>query len=160
MFCRFSSLSHFSERLLKCSQKSQDHPANIPLNPPWWSLLAPFLIIIWIYLYNLRAYPIDQYPCRTRQAASIMLMIMNNLDPAVAQVSFNTHNLHETTLYSPVWFTLCCSRLQSETTVMITELFFPPPFQFPQELVTYGGNGQVFSNWAQVRPLIQIMSFE
>lgn len=33
-----------------------------------------------------RAYPIDQYPCRTRQAASIMLMIMNNLDPAVAQV--------------------------------------------------------------------------
>ena len=22
--------------------------------------------------------------------------------------------------------------------------------QFPQELVTYGGNGQVFSNWAQV----------
>jgi len=21
--------------------------------------------------------------------------------------------------------------------------------QFPQELVTYGGNGQVFSNWAQ-----------
>lgn len=24
--------------------------------------------------------------------------------------------------------------------------------QFPQELVTYGGNGQVFSNWAQVRP--------
>lgn len=23
--------------------------------------------------------------------------------------------------------------------------------QYPQELVTYGGNGQVFSNWAQVR---------
>jgi len=22
--------------------------------------------------------------------------------------------------------------------------------QFPDELVTYGGNGQVFSNWAQV----------
>ena len=22
--------------------------------------------------------------------------------------------------------------------------------QFPHELVTYGGNGQVFSNWAQV----------
>lgn len=22
--------------------------------------------------------------------------------------------------------------------------------QFPQELVTYGGNGQVFNNWAQV----------
>uniref|UniRef100_A0A3Q1HAI8 Uncharacterized protein n=1 Tax=Anabas testudineus TaxID=64144 RepID=A0A3Q1HAI8_ANATE len=67
-----------------------------------------------IYMYRfcptlrMRAYPIDQYPCRTRQAASLMLMIMNNLDPAVAQ--------------------------------------------FPQELVTYGGNGQVFSNWAQVIP--------
>jgi len=30
--------------------------------------------------------------------------------------------------------------------------------QFPQELVTYGGNGQVFSNWAQAShssPVIQ-----
>ena len=33
--------------------------------------------------------------------------------------------------------------------------FFEPPFtsilewQFPDELVTYGGNGSVFSNWAQ-----------
>uniref|UniRef100_A0A7N8XT01 urocanate hydratase n=1 Tax=Mastacembelus armatus TaxID=205130 RepID=A0A7N8XT01_9TELE len=67
-----------------------------------------------IYMYRfcptlrMRAYPIDRYPCRTRQAASMMLMIMNNLDPDVAQ--------------------------------------------FPQELVTYGGNGQVFSNWAQVIP--------
>ena len=34
-----------------------------------------------------RAYPIDEYPARTRQAAAIMLMIMNNLDPRVAQVS-------------------------------------------------------------------------
>ncbi|XP_006751637.1 urocanate hydratase-like isoform X1 [Leptonychotes weddellii] len=64
-----------------------------------------------IYMYRfcpamkMRAYPIGQYPCRTRAAAAIMHMIMNNLDPAVAQ--------------------------------------------FPQELVTYGGNGQVFSNWAQ-----------
>lgn len=41
-----------------------------------------------------RAYPIDQYPCRTRQAASIMLMIMNNLDPAVAQVSLKSQLLH------------------------------------------------------------------
>ena len=54
-----------------------------------------------------RAYPIDDYPARTRHAAAIMHMIMNNLDPRVAQ--------------------------------------------FPHELVTYGGNGQVFSNWAQVR---------
>ncbi|XP_040850857.1 urocanate hydratase isoform X1 [Ochotona curzoniae] len=64
-----------------------------------------------IYMYRfcpdleMKAYPIDQYPCRTRAAAAIMHMIMNNLDPAVAQ--------------------------------------------FPQELVTYGGNGQVFNNWAQ-----------
>ncbi|XP_004581413.2 urocanate hydratase [Ochotona princeps] len=64
-----------------------------------------------IYMYRfcpdleMKAYPIDQYPCRTRAAATIMHMIMNNLDPAVAQ--------------------------------------------FPQELVTYGGNGQVFNNWAQ-----------
>lgn len=64
------------------------------------------------YLYtsfyiNHRAYPIDQIPARTRHAAAIIHMILNNLDPCVAQ--------------------------------------------FPQELVTYGGNGQVFSNWAQVR---------
>ncbi|TKC45747.1 hypothetical protein EI555_019714 [Monodon monoceros] len=61
-----------------------------------------------IYMYRfcpdieMKAYPVEQYPCRTRAAAAIMHMIMNNLDPAVAQ-----------------------------------------------ELVTYGGNGQVFSNWAQ-----------
>uniref|UniRef100_A0A8C9YT46 Urocanate hydratase n=1 Tax=Sander lucioperca TaxID=283035 RepID=A0A8C9YT46_SANLU len=73
-----------------------------------------------IYMYRfcptlrMRAYPIDQYPCCTRQAASIMLMIMNNLDPAVAQ--------------------------------------------FPQELVTYGGNGQVFSNWAQFRLVMHYLS--
>ncbi|KFW00188.1 Urocanate hydratase, partial [Eurypyga helias] len=64
-----------------------------------------------IYMYRffpdieMRAYPIGDYPCKTKSAAAIMLMIMNNLDPSVAQ--------------------------------------------FPQELVTYGGNGQVFSNWAQ-----------
>ncbi|XP_015284860.1 PREDICTED: urocanate hydratase [Gekko japonicus] len=64
-----------------------------------------------IYMYRfcpqieMRAYPIQEYPCQTIQAAAVMHMIMNNLDPAVAQ--------------------------------------------FPQELVTYGGNGQVFSNWAQ-----------
>ncbi|PKK21462.1 urocanate hydratase 1, partial [Columba livia] len=66
-----------------------------------------------IYMYRffpdieMRAYPIGEYPCKTKSAAAIMLMIMNNLDPSVAQ--------------------------------------------FPQELVTYGGNGQVFSNWAQHR---------
>ncbi|CAF3875809.1 unnamed protein product [Rotaria magnacalcarata] len=64
-----------------------------------------------IYMYRfqpdieMRAYPIDEYPCKCKAAAAIMLMIMNNLDRRVAQ--------------------------------------------FPDELVTYGGNGQAFSNWAQ-----------
>jgi urocanate hydratase len=35
--------------------------------------------------YAMRARPIDDYPARSRQAAAIMLMIQNNLDPAVAQ---------------------------------------------------------------------------
>lgn len=44
-----------------------------------------------IYLYRFRpsydmyARPIDEYPCRSRQAAAIMAMIQNNLDPRVAQ---------------------------------------------------------------------------
>ncbi|MBR5028337.1 MAG: urocanate hydratase, partial [Bacteroidales bacterium] len=44
-----------------------------------------------IYMYRLRptypmyARPIGDYPARCRQAAAIMLMIQNNLDPAVAQ---------------------------------------------------------------------------
>lgn len=79
-------------------------------------LAVAFNILIWtwagiqrcqtIYVDLFRAYPIDEIPARTRQAAAIIHMILNNLDPHVAQ--------------------------------------------FPQELVTYGGNGQVFSNWAQV----------
>ncbi|MDQ7005968.1 MAG: urocanate hydratase [Acidobacteriota bacterium] len=55
--------------------------------------------------YPMHARPIGAYPARCTQAAAIMLMIQNNLDPAVAQ--------------------------------------------FPYELVTYGGNGAVFQNWAQ-----------
>ena len=44
-----------------------------------------------IYMYRFRpsydiyARPIDEYPHRSEQAAAIMLMIQNNLDPAVAQ---------------------------------------------------------------------------
>jgi len=66
-----------------------------------------------IYMYRFRpdyemyARNIEEYPHKTKQAASIMLMIHNNLDPAVAQ--------------------------------------------HPQELITYGGNGAVFQNWAQYR---------
>jgi urocanate hydratase len=55
--------------------------------------------------YEMKARPISEYPARSPQAASIMLMIQNNLDPAVAQ--------------------------------------------HPYELITYGGNGAVFQNWAQ-----------
>lgn len=55
--------------------------------------------------YAMHARPIDAYPAKTAQAAGIMLMIQNNLDPAVAQ--------------------------------------------HPNELITYGGNGAVFQNWAQ-----------
>jgi urocanate hydratase len=64
-----------------------------------------------IYMYRFRpdyamhARPIHDYPHRSVQAAAIMLMIQNNLDPAVAQ--------------------------------------------HPHELITYGGNGAVFQNWAQ-----------
>lgn len=44
-----------------------------------------------IYMYRFRpsydmyARPIDEYPCRSHQAAAIMAMIQNNLDPRVAQ---------------------------------------------------------------------------
>ena len=55
--------------------------------------------------YDIYARPIDEYPAESRQAAAIMLMIQNNLDPKVAQ--------------------------------------------HPEELITYGGNGSVFQNWAQ-----------
>ena len=55
--------------------------------------------------YEMKARGIHEYPAKSRQAAAIMLMIQNNLDPAVAQ--------------------------------------------HPEELITYGGNGAVFQNWAQ-----------
>jgi len=55
--------------------------------------------------YAMKARPINEYPAKSKQAAAIMLMIQNNLDPAVAQ--------------------------------------------HPHELITYGGNGAVFQNWAQ-----------
>ena len=63
--------------------------------------------------FSIKAYPIDAYPTKSRQAASIMLMIHNNLDPAVAQ--------------------------------------------FPHELITYGGNGSVFQNWAQYRLVMKYL---
>lgn len=73
-----------------------------------------------IYMHRLRpthamfARPIDWYPAKSTQAAAIMLMIQNNLDPAVAQ--------------------------------------------HPHELITYGGNGAVFQNWAQYRLVMKYLS--
>lgn len=73
-----------------------------------------------IYMYRLRpdykiyAHPIEDYPCKCKQAAAIMLMINNNLDNAVAQ--------------------------------------------HPHELITYGGNGAVFQNWAQYRLTMQLLA--
>ncbi|PKP27612.1 MAG: urocanate hydratase, partial [Bacteroidetes bacterium HGW-Bacteroidetes-22] len=55
--------------------------------------------------YKIYAHPVSDYPCKSKQAAAIMLMLNNNLDDAVAQ--------------------------------------------HPHELITYGGNGAVFQNWAQ-----------
>ena len=73
-----------------------------------------------IYMYRFRpeyemyARPIDEYPAKCRQAAAIMAMIQNNLDPRVAQ--------------------------------------------HPHELITYGGNGAVFQNWAQYRLAMQYLA--
>lgn len=73
-----------------------------------------------IYMYRFRpsyemyARPIAAYPAKSKQAAAIMLMIQNNLDPAVAQ--------------------------------------------HPHELITYGGNGAVFQNWAQYRLTMYYLS--
>ncbi|MDT0620891.1 urocanate hydratase [Croceitalea vernalis] len=64
--------------------------------------------------YQMFARPIHEYPAKSQQAAGIMLMIQNNLDPAVAQ--------------------------------------------HPEELITYGGNGAVFQNWAQYLLTMQYLS--
>ena len=73
-----------------------------------------------IYMYRYRpdyemyARPISEYPHQCEQAAAIMLMIQNNLDPRVAQ--------------------------------------------HPHELITYGGNGAVFQNWAQYLLTMQYLA--
>ncbi len=73
-----------------------------------------------IYMYRFRpdykmyARPIEEYPGKSEQAKSIMLMIQNNLDYAVAQ--------------------------------------------HPHELITYGGNGAVFQNWAQYLLTMQYLA--
>ena len=73
-----------------------------------------------IYMYRFRpdydiyARPINEYPHVSKQAAAIMLMIQNNLDPKIAQ--------------------------------------------HPEELITYGGNGAVFQNWAQYLLTMQYLA--
>lgn len=73
-----------------------------------------------IYMYRFRpdydmcARPIEEYAAQTREAAAIMLMIQNNLDPKVAK--------------------------------------------HPHELITYGGNGAVFQNWAQYLKTMKYLS--
>ncbi|CAL2092533.1 urocanate hydratase [Tenacibaculum sp. 190524A05c] len=64
--------------------------------------------------YKMKARAIEEYPGKSTQAKSIMLMIQNNLDYAVAQ--------------------------------------------HPHELITYGGNGGVFQNWAQYLLTMQYLS--
>ena len=64
--------------------------------------------------YDMYARSIEAYPSQTPQAAAIMLMIQNNLNPAVAQ--------------------------------------------HPWELITYGGNGSVFQNWAQYLLTMQYLA--
>lgn len=73
-----------------------------------------------IYMYRLRpryemkARPLSEYPFKSKQAGAIMMMIQNNLDPAIAQ--------------------------------------------HPHELITYGGNGAVFQNWAQYRLTMRFLA--
>ncbi|WP_372774037.1 urocanate hydratase [Mangrovibacterium sp.] len=73
-----------------------------------------------IYMYRFRpnyemyARPICEYPAKSVQAACMMMMIQNNLNPAVAQ--------------------------------------------HPHELITYGGNGAVFQNWAQYLLTMQYLA--
>ena len=64
--------------------------------------------------YEMHARSIHDYPAKSQQAAAIMLMIQNNLDPSVAQ--------------------------------------------HPYELITYGGNGTVFQNWAQYLIAMKLLS--
>ncbi len=64
--------------------------------------------------YKMYARPIEEYPAKSPQAAAIMVMIQNNLNPAVAQ--------------------------------------------HPEELITYGGNGAVFQNWAQYLLTMQYLA--
>ena len=73
-----------------------------------------------IYFYHLLprehlwAIPFESIPGKTKEGRAMTHMILNNLNPEVAQ--------------------------------------------FPQELITYGGNGAVFSNWAQFHITVRMLA--
>ncbi|OCW95323.1 urocanate hydratase [Macellibacteroides sp. HH-ZS] len=79
-----------SEKVLALKNALRYFPVRFhaELAPEFASELARFGRI---YMYRFRpdykitARPIDDYPCRSRQAAAIMLMLTNNLDDVVAQ---------------------------------------------------------------------------
>ncbi|MBH70311.1 MAG: urocanate hydratase [Flavobacteriales bacterium] len=64
--------------------------------------------------YEIKSRNINDFPYKSKQAASIQLMLSNNLDYAIAQ--------------------------------------------HPEELITYGGNGSVFQNWAQYLLCMQYLA--
>uniref|UniRef100_A0A2K5F4H2 urocanate hydratase n=1 Tax=Aotus nancymaae TaxID=37293 RepID=A0A2K5F4H2_AOTNA len=93
-----------------------------------------------IYMYRfcpdieMRAYPVEQYPCRTKAAAAIMHMIMNNLDPAVAQF----------------WLTMFyLSKMTEEQTLVMYSGhplgLFPSSRSAPRLVIT---NGMVIPNYS------------
>ena len=56
--------------------------------------------------YEMKAYPITDYPARCQQAAAIMLMIMNNLDKRVAQFPHELVTYHILLHYVHIIFQL------------------------------------------------------
>ncbi len=64
--------------------------------------------------YEIKSRNINDFPYKSKQAASIQMMLSNNLDYAIAQ--------------------------------------------HPEELITYGGNGSVFQNWAQYLLCMQYLA--
>jgi urocanate hydratase len=122
------SLNRAPVRKLLLSEQERDLALRNALRyfpEKWHSELAPeFLKELHtygrIYMHRFRpdyemyARPVDEYPANCEQAAAIMHMIQNNLDPRVAQ--------------------------------------------HPYELITYGGNGAVFQNWAQYLLVMKYLS--
>jgi len=125
---RSSAVSHAPNRKQILSKEEKQLAIRNALRyfpADWHSVLAPEFTEelqtygrIYMYRfqpsYDMHARAISDYPAQTSHAAAIMLMIQNNLNPAVAQ--------------------------------------------HPQELITYGGNGAVFQNWAQYLLTMQYLS--